>query len=581
MVDRTGQQLGNYRLLRLLGQGGFAQVYLGEHIHLTTFAAIKVLQEHLTGEELEKFRGEARLIAHLDHPHIVRVLEFGVEAQTPFLVMSYAPNGSLRERHPRGLAIPPHIMLSYARQVADALQYAHDQRIIHRDVKPENMLVDRANNVLLSDFGIAMMSQSSQYQQTQDVTGTVAYMAPEQLQGKPRPASDQYALAAVVYEWISGRPPFRGSFTEVASQHLFSSPPPLRFSTQGIAPGVESVVLKALAKDPQQRFVSARAFADALQQACSPASVTSSPLPQGAASPQAPVSSGCSSKLLQPAPTLTPTTAPPTQQHPVRRWLPWIVLAGMMVLVLLGVLLFSSLSGALQSRIQHASTATSGAQVSNTPQPTVTTPAHVNVVHIYDQSQVLDVARVQGEAEQLTYPVDIYTINTWTGSNDAFDKEARAKLGNNTELIIIAIDTVHHHLAIVSGARVPLSSSQLQSAVNAFIESYQNGDYSGATIAALHSLKSSLGQAFTGWLLSSEAFRGAIFSSSLALGKHGGMESPPGEQDTTPSFGAAAGEYAGQGRAGASVPHGILDTTERRNLSAPRRRTSVRAYAGC
>src|SRR6267154_1693461 len=127
MADRVGQQIGNYRLIRLLGEGGFAEVYLGEHIHLNTYAAIKVLHTQLASDELEKFRNEARTIAHMEHPHIVHVLEFGVEGHTPFLVMSYAPNGTLRQRHPRGTPIPITTIIPYVKQVADALQYAHNE----------------------------------------------------------------------------------------------------------------------------------------------------------------------------------------------------------------------------------------------------------------------------------------------------------------------------------------------------------------------------------------------------------------------------------------------------------------------
>src|SRR5947209_13633706 len=158
MADRVGQQLGNYRLLRLLGEGGFAEVYLGEHIHLGTQAAIKVLHTQLTSDDVEKFRIEARNIAHLMHPHIVRVLEFGVEGKIPFLVMDYASNGTLRQRHPRGTPLTLASIISYVKQIADALQYAHDEKLIHRDIKPENMLLGRRNEVLLSDFGIAVMA---------------------------------------------------------------------------------------------------------------------------------------------------------------------------------------------------------------------------------------------------------------------------------------------------------------------------------------------------------------------------------------------------------------------------------------
>src|SRR6266487_4862683 len=266
--NRSGQQLGNYRLTRLLGQGGFADVYLGEHIYLKKQTAIKILQIRLAGDDMQGFLNEARTIASLKHPHIVRVLDFGVEGATPFLVMDYALLGTLRQRYPKGTRLPLATIVSYVKQVASALQYAHERKLIHRDIKPENMLLESVNEILLSDFGIALFVQSSDYQTTQETAGTVAYMAPEQLQGKPRPASDQYALGIVVYEWLSGDRPFNGTFTEIASQHMFVPPPSLRSKIPGISPEIEQVVLTALSKDPQQRFSSIKAFAVAFEGAC-------------------------------------------------------------------------------------------------------------------------------------------------------------------------------------------------------------------------------------------------------------------------------------------------------------------------
>src|SRR5215471_1860368 len=141
MADRSGQQLGTYQLLRLLGQGRFAQVYLGQHVHLDTQAAIKVLLAPLTEGDVAAFRAEARMLARLEHPQIVRLLEFGLEGTTPFLVMSYAPHGSLRQRHLAGTRLSLDIILPYVKQVAAALQYLHDQQLIHRDLKPENLLL--------------------------------------------------------------------------------------------------------------------------------------------------------------------------------------------------------------------------------------------------------------------------------------------------------------------------------------------------------------------------------------------------------------------------------------------------------
>lgn len=267
MSDRIEQQIGNYQLVKLLGRGGFADVYLGKHIYLKTQAAIKLLQHQLEQQDLAAFLTEARIIAQLTHLNIVRVLEFGEHENTPYLVMDYAPAGTLRNQHPHGSQLSITQVVSYVRQIAAALQYAHDHKIIHRDVKPENMLVGRNGEILLGDFGIAVVSHSSRSQGTMDVEGTIAYMAPEQLQGKAGVASDQYALAIVVYEWLTGTRPFNGSFTEIGSQHIFAPPPSVHEKVPSISSGIDHVLQTALAKDPQQRYASIQAFADALQQA--------------------------------------------------------------------------------------------------------------------------------------------------------------------------------------------------------------------------------------------------------------------------------------------------------------------------
>src|SRR3989442_1566244 len=208
MADHVGKQLGNYHLICLLGQGGFADVYLGEHVYLKTMTAIKVLQTRLLNEDFEAFLNEARTIASLKHPHIIQVLDFGIEDDMPFLVMEYASNGTLRQCYPKGSPLPLDAIVSYTKQVASALQYAHDRKLIHRDVKPENMLLGANNDILLSDFGIALVAQTSRSLQPEvlEAAGTLAYLAPEQLQGKPRPASDQYSLGLIVYQGISVEP---------------------------------------------------------------------------------------------------------------------------------------------------------------------------------------------------------------------------------------------------------------------------------------------------------------------------------------------------------------------------------------
>lgn len=268
MTSWVDQQVGNYRLMALLGQGGFAEVYLGLHTYLHTLAAIKVLHTRLTGGDRRRFLDEARLVARLEHPHIVRVLDFGFAKGVPFLVMDFAARGTIRQTYPQGARIELDRIVSFVAQVAAALQYAHDLGIIHRDVKPENILVKKSYEVLLSDFGIAAAAQGTSLLQPWNAPGTVEYAAPEQLQGSYHAASDQYALGIVVYEWLTGRRPFHGdTWSELAGQHLFAPPPPLREQLPELAPEVEQVVLRALAKRPDERFASVSAFAEALAQA--------------------------------------------------------------------------------------------------------------------------------------------------------------------------------------------------------------------------------------------------------------------------------------------------------------------------
>ncbi len=270
MADRVGQQFGDYRLTRFLGRGSFGDVYLGEHVHDNTLAAIKVLQARLTPEDLKEFINEVSTTFRLQHPNIVRLLDFGIGADdTPFLAMDYAPNGTLRQRNPKGTRLPLDTIVTYIKHIAVALQYAHDKRRVHRDVKPDNILLGPNNEVLLSDFGIASVAHGTQSLNTQKEAGSVPYMAPEQLQGKPRPASDQYALGIIVYEWLCGERPFNGAYWEIVSQHL-STPPPSFNKDLKISPEVEQVVMMAMAKDPHQRFASIQAFANALEQARQP-----------------------------------------------------------------------------------------------------------------------------------------------------------------------------------------------------------------------------------------------------------------------------------------------------------------------
>ena len=269
--DRLGQRVGKYRLVHKLGGGSFGTVYLAEHVHEHTQAAVKVLHIPLSKtEDLKDFINEARMI-RLRHPHIVPLLDFGFSRDDlPFLVMEYAPQGTLRDRHPKGEHLPLSTIVSYVDQIASALQYAHDHRIIHRDVKPENMLVRADGTLIVTDFGIAKLLEQSMLLSLQTSMGTPAYMAPEQHRGYPSFASDQYALAAVIYEWICGVRPFQGTVMALAVQHMTTPPLPLRHHLPDLPEAVDAVILKALAKAPEERFERIQEFADALREAAEP-----------------------------------------------------------------------------------------------------------------------------------------------------------------------------------------------------------------------------------------------------------------------------------------------------------------------
>ena len=269
MMERVEQRMGNYRLLQLLGKGAFADVYLGEHLYLNSPVTIKVLRARLDSPTLKDFLTEARHISHLVHPHIIHVFDFGLEAEAPFLVMDYAPYGNLRQLYPPGTVVPLPTIVSSVMALASALQCAHDQHLVHRDLKPENVLLGSKHEVLLSDFGLALLTSDGASLQVKERFGTLSYMAPELILGQPVPASDQYALAVMVYEWLCGHLPFEGLTAYISNQHLYAVPPSLCEKHAEIPRAVEQVVFKALSKEPAQRFVDVLSFAMALEEASS------------------------------------------------------------------------------------------------------------------------------------------------------------------------------------------------------------------------------------------------------------------------------------------------------------------------
>jgi eukaryotic-like serine/threonine-protein kinase len=282
-----GQHLGRYRLVRLLGSGGMGEVYLAEDARIGQQVAIKVIraegiaypQSESAKEAARLFEREARAIARLDHPNILPLYAYGEETlhETPltYLVMPYRKEGTLASwLRLRGSATPlsPAEVAPLLHQAAAALQHAHDQHVLHQDIKPTNFLIRERSDqperpdLLLSDFGIAKLT-SATGSLSQSIRGTPVYMAPEQWDGHPVAASDQYALAIMVYELLVGRPPFVGNPGQIMRQH-YLVPPPAPSSLGGhLSPAIDAVLLHAIAKQPEERFASVTAFARAFQEA--------------------------------------------------------------------------------------------------------------------------------------------------------------------------------------------------------------------------------------------------------------------------------------------------------------------------
>lgn len=276
-----GQSIAGCRLLRLIGRGNNSEIYLGEHPELSHPVAVKLLYARKGEREVQRFLTQSVMLSKLNHPHVIHIYDFGLTDNdgVPYLVMSYAPHGTLRQRYPRGSRLPLAEVVGYVEQAADALQYVHEHQLVHRDVKPQNMLLDAHNQVILNDFGTAIVSYSL-VPNVADFEGTVLYAAPEQLEGRSLRGSDQYALAVMTYELLAGTWPFLGTFEDVTRKHMFEQPPMLRSKGIEVPSGVEDALQRALSKDPTDRFPCIQDFSDALKAAAKPATTPIPPRPQ-------------------------------------------------------------------------------------------------------------------------------------------------------------------------------------------------------------------------------------------------------------------------------------------------------------
>ncbi len=279
-------QNGRYRILKQLGSGSMGEVYLVEDTRINRQVAIKVIRteatpypdSNTTSDAARLFEREARAIAKLNHPNILPLFDFGEEvvngAPLTYMVMPYCSEGSLAtwlQQRGEGNLLSPIDVAHLLHQAADALQHAHDNDIIHQDVKPQNFLIRSNRNaplpdLLLADFGIAKLTAGTSGA-SQAIRGTPIYMAPEQWEGHPVPASDQYALAIMTYQLLAGRPPFQGGPGQMMYQHLSVAPKPPSTLNPALNHDVDTILLRALAKRPENRFVSVSTFGKALQEA--------------------------------------------------------------------------------------------------------------------------------------------------------------------------------------------------------------------------------------------------------------------------------------------------------------------------
>ncbi len=267
-----GKQIGNYLIIAGLKSGSFGSVYQGKHIIFTNepIIAIKLLHAHLNSpQERDQFIQEAQLLRKLKHSNILPILDAGIHDNIPFLVTEYAPDGSLRDRINRqqGKPLPLEETYKILSQVGQALQYAHEQKIVHRDIKPDNILFNTQGDALLADFGIATILTTTGTKEL-GRGGTPAYMAPEQFDGTVSTKSDQYALGCIAYELLTGRKPFvvpNPTIEAMWYQHAKVDPIAPTQHNQLLPEYVERSILKALAKQRIERHANVSAFITELQ----------------------------------------------------------------------------------------------------------------------------------------------------------------------------------------------------------------------------------------------------------------------------------------------------------------------------
>lgn len=317
---QTGRRLGPYQLLSPLDQRGAIEVWQAQHIDAHIPIALKILRrDGLWEEELQhhemRLHDEARVLASLHHPHIVKYYGYGVSRHVRYIAMQYAARGSVIRYHSQGRKLPLSLVRFYVWQIGHALYSLHQRGLIHRDVKPGNILLLHSRHALLADFGLAMSDPSLRYPRSLHGGGTTAYMPPEQYHGLPCRASDQYGLATCVYEWLTGHRPFSGETELMMSRREHFKPLQVSKFRPELPSAVDEIILTALHRDPTRRHATvlefARKLVDATRVSGSPRQRKQSYIQDALASDLARLPTGLPSTT-----SLSPNTGP----RGLRKW---------------------------------------------------------------------------------------------------------------------------------------------------------------------------------------------------------------------------------------------------------------------
>jgi serine/threonine-protein kinase len=381
MSITPGTKLGQYEVQDFIGQGAMGLVFRAYHSQLERTGAVKVLQAFSPDSDTTaRFRQEAQAIAQLRHPNIVNVYDFGEYQGTPYMIVEYVPGGSLADRLSDG-KLDPAQALKYLRGIAAGLDYAHGIGVVHRDVKPANVLLEKDNTPVLADFGLAKLMQGSSVRSMSGVTtGTPAYMAPEQVTGsKVGPSADRYSLATIAYEMLAGVIPFEGEgLMELLYAHVHRDPLPPSTHNRSLSPRVDAVILRGMSRDPAGRWGSCTEFVDALAAALADKTApveartvvltpkTVSTLDLGGRVAAVAMAEPERADRASPSATVAipwPAPAEPVARRQSRRRLIAAVAAAALVLLLIGGVIWYSATRATVTLSLSASTATAGESV--------------------------------------------------------------------------------------------------------------------------------------------------------------------------------------------------------------------------